>query len=60
MSRSRSCRSIEGFDEELAAELQSRAAEALERREEAAREERRGLGVEDALAEMPYLTERCW
>ena len=31
--------------------------EALERREEAAREERRALGVEDALAEMPYLTE---
>ena len=50
--------SIEGFDEELAAELQSRAAEALERREEAVREERRALGVEDALAEMPYLTEQ--
>jgi len=50
--------SIEGFDEELAAELQSRAQEALERREEAAREERRGLGVEDAIAEMPYLTEQ--
>ncbi len=49
--------SIEGFDEELAAELQSRAAEALQRQEEAAREERRALGVEDALAEMPYLTE---
>ncbi|HEX8442594.1 MAG TPA: transcription termination factor NusA [Allosphingosinicella sp.] len=49
--------SIEGFDEELGAELQSRAQEALERREEASREERRGLGVEDALAEMPYLTE---
>jgi N utilization substance protein A len=49
--------SIEGFDEELAAELQNRAAEALERREAANREERRGLGVEDALAEMPYLTE---
>ncbi|HYN45694.1 MAG TPA: transcription termination factor NusA [Allosphingosinicella sp.] len=48
---------IEGFDEELAAELQSRAAEALQRHEEAAREERRALGVEDALAEMPYLTE---
>jgi N utilization substance protein A len=40
---------IEGFDEELAEELQSRAQEALERREAAAREERRGLGVEDAL-----------
>ncbi len=49
--------SIEGFDEELAEELQSRANEALERREEAARQERRGLGVEDALAELPHLTE---
>jgi N utilization substance protein A len=50
--------SIEGFDDELAAELQSRAAEALERREAASREERRALGVEDALAEIPYLTEQ--
>jgi N utilization substance protein A len=49
--------SIEGFDEDLAAELQNRAREALDRREEAAREERRALGVEDSLAEMPYLTE---
>ncbi len=49
--------SIEGFDEDLAAELQSRAQEALERREAAAREERQGLGVEDALADMPHLTE---
>ncbi len=49
--------SIEGFDEELAAELQNRAQEALDRREEASREERRGLGVEDALAELPHLTE---
>ncbi|WP_070151554.1 transcription termination factor NusA [Sphingobium phenoxybenzoativorans] len=49
--------SIEGFDDELAEELQSRAQEALERREAAAREERRGLGVEDALADMPHLTE---
>jgi N utilization substance protein A len=48
---------IEGFDEELAAELQSRAQEALERREAAAREERRALGVEDAIAAMPHLTE---
>ncbi|HEU0043295.1 transcription termination factor NusA [Sphingomonas sp.] len=47
---------IEGL-EELADELQSRAQEALERRNEAAREERRALGVDDALAEMPYLTE---
>jgi N utilization substance protein A len=49
--------SIEGFDEELATELQNRAQEALERREEASREERRGLGVSDELAEMPYMTE---
>lgn len=49
--------SIEGFDEDLAAELQNRAQEALDRREEAQREERRALGVEDALAEIPHLTE---
>ncbi len=49
--------SIEGFDDDLAAELQSRATEALERREAAAREERIGLGVEDALAEIPHLSE---
>ncbi|NTS63862.1 transcription termination/antitermination protein NusA [Sphingomonas sp. HHU CXW] len=49
--------SIEGFDEDLAQELQSRAQEALERRETAQREERRALGVEDALAELPYMTE---
>ncbi|RYE58466.1 MAG: transcription termination/antitermination protein NusA, partial [Rhizobiaceae bacterium] len=49
--------SIEGFDEELGEELQSRASEALDRREAAFREERRGLGVEDALAELPHLTE---
>ena len=50
--------SIEGLDDEIAAELQSRAAEALERREAASREERRKLGVEDALAELPHLTEQ--
>jgi N utilization substance protein A len=49
--------SIEGFDEELAEELQSRAGEALERRDAAYREERRALGVEDGLAEIPHLTE---
>jgi N utilization substance protein A len=48
---------IEGFDEELAEELQSRATEALERREEASRSARRELGVEDDLAELPHLTE---
>jgi transcription termination/antitermination protein NusA len=48
---------IEGFDENLAQELQSRAQEALERRVETARSERRALGVEDALAEIEGLTE---
>ncbi|GAA0751555.1 transcription termination/antitermination protein NusA [Sphingomonas sp. ABOLD] len=48
---------IEGFDEDLAQELQNRAQEALERREEANREARRALGVEDDLTTMPYLTE---
>jgi N utilization substance protein A len=50
--------SIEGLDEDIATELQSRASEALDRREAAAREERRKLGVEDALAEIPHLTEQ--
>jgi N utilization substance protein A len=49
--------SIEGFDDELATELQNRAVEALERREAAAREERRGLGVSDDLAGIEGLTE---
>jgi N utilization substance protein A len=49
--------SIEGLDDDIAGELQSRAAEALERREGVSREERRALGVEDALAELPHLTE---
>jgi N utilization substance protein A len=48
---------IEGFDEELAEELQNRAIEALDRKEEAARTTRRELGVEDALGELPHLTE---
>jgi N utilization substance protein A len=48
---------IEGFDEELAAELQNRALEALERREAVAREKRTELGVEDAIAGLPHLTE---
>jgi N utilization substance protein A len=47
-----------GLDEDIATELQSRAAEALERREAASREERRKLGVEDALAELPLLSEQ--
>lgn len=48
---------IEGFDDELAEELQSRAVEALEAREDAARTERREMGVEDDLAELPHVTE---
>jgi transcription termination/antitermination protein NusA len=48
---------IEGFDDDLASELQNRAQEALDRREETSRSERRELGVEDALAELPILTE---
>jgi N utilization substance protein A len=49
--------SIEGFDDDLAEELQNRAKEALDRQEEAHRAERRELGVEDALAELPHLNE---
>jgi N utilization substance protein A len=49
--------SIEGFDEDLAAELQNRATEALERREEANRTLRRELGVSDELSAMPHLNE---
>jgi N utilization substance protein A len=49
---------IEGFDEELGEELQSRATEALERRVEAFRQARTELGVEDALADLPHLTEQ--
>jgi N utilization substance protein A len=48
---------IEGFDEELAEELQSRAVEAIERQEEGHRAARRELGVEDDLATMPHLSE---
>src|SRR5690348_18184207 len=48
--------SIEGLDEDVATELQSRATEALDRREPASREERRSLGVSDDLAEIPPLT----
>ena len=48
---------IEGFDEDLAGELQSRAQEAIERQEAGHREERVALGVEDALADIPHLSE---
>ncbi|MEO7504325.1 MAG: transcription termination factor NusA [Sphingomicrobium sp.] len=49
--------SIEGLDDDIAGELQNRAGEALERREAASRETRRAMGVDDALAELPYMTE---
>lgn len=48
---------IEGFDDDLAEELQSRAIEALDRQESTHREARRELGVEDAIAELPHLSE---
>ncbi len=48
---------IEGFDQDLAEELQSRALEALERREAKHREERTAMGVEDALGAIPHLNE---
>ena len=48
---------IEGFDEDMAAEIQNRAAEYLERRENELDEKRKELGVEDALLEIPGLTK---
>ncbi len=48
---------IEGFDDDLASELQQRAQDALDRKEAAAREERTELGVDDALAGLGGLTE---
>ncbi|MGX7894456.1 transcription termination factor NusA [Tsuneonella sp. HG222] len=49
---------IEGFDEDLAEELQERAKEALAKQEESHRAQRRELGVEDDLAAIPHLTEQ--
>ncbi|MCB1496974.1 MAG: transcription termination/antitermination protein NusA, partial [Bauldia sp.] len=48
--------SIEGFDEETAVELQSRAAEYLARIEEEQDAERRALGVADELRDIPGVT----
>jgi N utilization substance protein A len=48
---------IEGLDGEIAGELQNRAAEAIDRREQANRAQRVELGVEDAVGELPHLTE---
>jgi N utilization substance protein A len=48
--------SIEGFDEETASELQARGREYLEKLEAEQDEERRKLGVEDALKGVPGMT----
>jgi len=48
--------SIEGFDEELVGELQSRAQDALEAKAAEADEQRKSLGVEDRLAAIEGLT----
>ncbi|MGQ7793104.1 transcription termination factor NusA [Faunimonas sp. B44] len=48
--------SIEGFDEETAEELQTRAREYLEAIEQAQDEERRQLGVADDLKQVPGVT----
>jgi transcription termination/antitermination protein NusA len=48
--------SIEGFDEDTAAELQTRAREALEREAAEQDAKRRELGVEDGVLEVPGVT----
>jgi N utilization substance protein A len=50
--------SIEGFDEETAHELQSRAHEYLDRIEAEFDEKRRELGVEDAVKDVPGVTSK--
>ena len=47
---------IEGFDDETAAELQSRAREYLEQLESELENKRKELGVEDALKTVPGVT----
>ena len=47
---------VEGFDEDLAGELQRRANDFLEAEARAADEKRREMGVEDALADVEGLT----
>src|SRR5690349_16663190 len=49
---------IEGFDEETAQELQSRAREFLDKEEAELDAKRKELGVEDALKEVPGATTR--
>jgi transcription termination/antitermination protein NusA len=48
--------SIEGFDDEVAQELQNRARAALQRRDEEADEKRKQLGVQDDVAAIEGLT----
>jgi len=48
--------SIEGFDEDVAGELQARARNFLEEQNEKFEARRQELGVEDALAELPGLS----
>ena len=48
--------SIDGFDEDIAAEIQTRAREFLERQEAELDERRRQLGVQDELREIPGMT----
>ena len=50
--------SIEGFDEETARELQTRAREYLEQHEAELDDKRKELGVEDELNEVPGVTTR--
>src|SRR4029078_2077287 len=49
---------IEGFDEETATELQSRAKECLEQLETELEKKRKELGVEDALKTVPGVTSK--
>jgi len=48
--------SVEGFDEETAQELQSRALEHIEAKNQALDDKRRELGVEDSVAEVDGVT----
>ena len=48
---------IEGFDDDMAAEIQNRAAEYLERRENELDDKRSELGVEDAVLEVSGLSK---
>ena len=49
---------IEGLDEDIATELQAVQPRRSSGAKAASREERRGLGVSDDLAEIPHLTEQ--